>query len=58
MFECTFNRLKREGRKDELLTIKFPRHCWLILLVKVGSEEGKAFGIGDSRVIRSGEMER
>jgi hypothetical protein len=45
MFECTFNRLKREGRKDELLTIKFPRHCSLILLVKVGSEEGKAFGI-------------
>jgi hypothetical protein len=38
--------------------MKVPRQCPLVLLVKVGLRESKAFGSGEGREMRSGTKEK
>jgi hypothetical protein len=36
------------------MSVKVPRQCPLVLLLKVGCRESKAFGSGEGRAMRSG----
>jgi hypothetical protein len=50
MTDTAFN-----GRnKKKLFTIKVHKQCPLVLLVKVGRREGKAFGSGARRDVKQG----
>jgi hypothetical protein len=40
--------------KHKFTVTQVPRQCPLVLLVKVGRKEGKAFGRVDGRAMRSG----
>jgi hypothetical protein len=44
----------REG-KYECWSMKVPRQCPLVLLVKVDQEKGKAFGSREGTAMKSGE---
>jgi hypothetical protein len=50
VIDTTFN----GGNKDQFTTMKVPRQCSLVLLVKVNWREGEAFGSGEGREMKSG----